>query len=504
MNRYAPRTSPVDEGRTRRSVCYGIGRNAFGVEKVRPIIATHGRLTDALRAGLLLALAMMLLAAPVLVLGKDTRVGDDGQRTFTTSEASDALKYHIPVIETMAREWPDVDIVNYRSATSPGYHLAMAAAKQVGVSDAGLRWLNLLAGCAFVGLVGGFAACSIGWRAGTLVALPLTLSPYVLSSSCWITTDNAALACVALAIGSAAFGSGSARASALGGVGATLAVAVRQLHIWPIAPLALSMKAGSGMLAPLPVVRDLAARLGLDPPTERMNWKRFVVGSLAVLAPVALLGYFVWTWQGLMPPMYRDKHASGVSWSMPALALSLAAIFGGAFAPFAWEGVRSLRVRDPFAWAAVAIGLFVAIAPETSWSDFGGRKFGWLWEIVHRAPSVADRSVVFAILAPIGALVLLCFWRAAAKSGHARVATILLFAGVCWCAAQMMNAQAWQRYAEPPVLAGVIWLAAAAIPSREVRAAWPRIVRVGVVAGPFALGAWLFTVSAVTIYLKVV
>lgn len=503
MNRYAPRTSPVDEGRTRRSVCYGIGRNAFGVEKVRPIIATRGRLTDAIRAGLLLALAMLLLAAPVLVLGQDTVAGESGQRTFTTSEASDAIKYHIPVIGTMVEEWPDIDIVNYRSATSPGYHIAMAAASKAGFSESGLRWINLLAGCAFVGLIGAFAAVASGWRAGALIALPLTMSPYVLSSSCWITTDNAALAFVALALGCAAFGSGSARASALGGVGATLAVAVRQLHVWPIAPLSLSMKAGSGMLARFPIVRDVAAKLGLEPPTESMNWTGFIVGSLAVLAPVALLGYFVWTWQGLMPPMYRELHASGVSWSMPALALSLAAIFGGAFLAFGWEEIRAFRLRDPFVLGALGIGLLAALAPETSWKNDAGRRFGWLWEFVRRAPDVMERSLLFVLLAPVGALLLLAFWRAASKAGRARIATILLFSGVCWCAAQMMNAQAWQRYAEPPVLAGVIWLAAAALPSRENRASWPGIVRLGVVAGPIALGAWLFTVSVVTIYLKV-
>lgn len=488
---------------SRRPVCYGIGRNAFGVEQVRPTIAERARLSDAVRAGLFVSLLLMLLAAPVLLQGKDTTTDALGNRVFTTSEASDAFKYHIPVIETMADEWPDVDIVNYRSATSPGYHLAMAAARRLGVNDAGLRWINLLAGCAFVGFVGAFAAYASGWRLGAALAAPVVVSPYVLSSTCWITTDNAALAFVALAIGCAAFGSGSARASALGGLGATLAVAIRQLHIWPIAPLSLSMKAGSGMLARLPIARDIAARLGLEPPTQRMNWTRFVVGSLAVLAPMLLLGFFVWHWQGLMPPMYREKHASGVSWSMPALALSLCAIFGCALLAHAWEGVKSLRPRDPWMWGAIALGLFVALAPETSWNDPSGRKFGWLWEIVRRVPDVADRSVLFAILAPLGAVVLLCFWRAAARSGNARIATILLFSGVCWCAAQMMNAQAWQRYAEPPVLAGVIWLSAAALPSREVRAAWPGFVRLGVVAGPLSLSAWLFTVSVVTIYLKV-
>ncbi|MGP1310012.1 MAG: hypothetical protein ACTS27_07445 [Phycisphaerales bacterium] len=486
----------------RGSVCYGIGWNVFGVQGPKGKIG-DGRARGALRAGLLLALAMLALAGPVLLFGADTRTNDAGERAFTTSEASDAIKYHIPVIETVAAEWPSVDIVNYRSATSPGYHLALAAATKIGFGEPGLRWINLLAGCAFAGLVGAFAGAAAGGMRGALLALTLVASPYVLSSSCWITTDNAALAFVALAVGCAAFGSGSARASALGGVGATLAVAVRQLHIWPIAPLSLSMKAGSGMLARFPVIRTIAAGLGLEPPKRELDRTRFVVGALAVLAPVALLAFFVWKWQGLMPPMYRDKHASGVSWSMPALSLSLAAVFGGALLAHAWEGVRSLRLRDPWLWAAIALGLFLALAPQTAWNDLGGRKFGWMWEIAKRTPAIADRSLLFVVLAPIGSVILLAHWRAAAARDAKRAATILLFAGVCWCAAQMMNAQAWQRYAEPPVLAGVIWLAANASPASGVRARWPGFVRTACLAGPITLGAWLFTVCAVTIYARV-
>jgi hypothetical protein len=448
---------------------------------------------------------LALLAAPVLLFGVDInpRGGEDGRPLYTTSEASDAIKYHIPVIREMAEEWPAVDIVNYRSATSPGYHLAMAGAMKAGASETGLRWINLLAGCAFVGVVGAFAGCIAGWRTAALLGLPLVVSPYVLSSSCWITTDNAALAFVAVAVGCAAFGGGTARASVVGGIGATLAVAVRQLHIWPIAPLALSMKAGSGLLGSIPVVRDVCAGLGLVDEPRTMDWKRFIVGSLAVLAPLALLAFFVWKWQGLMPPMYREKHASGMSWSMPAFSLSLAAIFGGAMLARAWGGVRTLRVRDPFVWGAIVAGLIVALAPATAWNSDAGRMHGWLWEIAKRAPSVADRSLLFVVLAPIGALALLSMWRAASLNGRKRAATILLFAGVCWCAAQMMNAQAWHRYAEPPVLAGIVWLAVLASPAREARASWPKAVGLAAVAGPLALTAWLLIVSAVTIYAKV-
>ncbi len=458
---------------------------------------------NAALGGLALALLMALLAAPVLLFGTDVLVFDDGETRFTTSEASDAIKYHIPVIREMAENWPAVDIVNYRSATSPGYHYVLAGAMRAGVSETGLRWINLLAGCAFVGVVGAFAGTIVGWRAAALFGFPLVASSYVLCSTAWITTDNAALACVAVAVGCAAFGGGTARASVVGGIGATLAVAVRQLHIWPIAPLALSMKAGSGLLGSIPGVRDLCAGLGLVEERRELNWTRFIVGSVAVLLPVALLAFFVWKWQGLMPPAYREKHASGVSLSMPAFSLSLAAIFGGAMLASAWESVKALRLNDPYVWGAVSIGLFVSVVPPTGWNAGAGRMHGWMWEIVRLFPSPFECSPVFVAFAPIGAVALLVYWRAAAANGRKRAATILLFAGICWCAAQMMNAQAWHRYAEPPVLAGIVWLASLALPSREVRARWPALVRVGLIAGPLALAAWLLTVCVVTVYTQV-
>ncbi len=468
-------------------------------------ISTNPGGRNAALGGLALAIVLILLAVPVLLFGEDInpRGGEDGQPIYTTSEASDAVKYHLPVIREMAEQWPEVDIVEYRSATSPGYHLVMAGATKVGVSDAGLRWINLFAGCAFVAVVGAFAASVAGWRLAALFGAPLAASSYVLSSASWITTDNAALAGVALAVGCAAFGGGTARASIVGGIGATIAVAVRQLHIWPIAPLALSMKAGSGLLGSLPVVRDVCVGLGLVEERRELNWTRFVVGTVAVLVPLALLAFFVWKWQGLMPPAYRDKHASGVSAVMPAFALSLAGVFAGALIASAWEGVKTLRLNDVYVWGAVSIGLFVAVVPPTAWSPEAGRMHGWLWEIVRRFPAPFDCSPVYVLLAPIGAVALLAMWRAAALNGRKRAATILLFAGVCWCAAQMMNAQAWLRYAEPPVLAGVIWLASIAAPSREVRAKWPSVVKVAFVVGPLALLGWMLTISVVTVYMRV-
>lgn len=463
------------------------------------------RLLGALVAGAILA----LLAAPVILFGQDLGAPDaDGARRYTTGEAFDANAYHLPVVRAMSEQWPGVNIRDYRSATSPGYHLLLAGASRAGVSDEGLRGVTLALSVVFVGAVAWFASSVVGWRRGVVLCLPLLACAYVLSAASWMTTDNAALGMVAIAVGCAAFGGGLASKLAIGGVAATLAVATRQIHIWTIGPLFVAACAGAGATGWIGFVRPLADRVGLVPRAEvskRDATVRLVVGAIACLSPLMLLGWFVSMWGGLIPPSFVEKHASGVSLSVPALALSLAAIFGAAFVPAAWEQVRALRVRDPIVLGVIALGLFAALAPATAWDFESGRRFGWLWEIVKRAPSVGDRSIVFAALAPLGALTLLLLWRAAAARGDARArcATILLVAGVCWCAAQMANSQAWQRYVEPPVLCGVIWLAACAQPSREMVRAWPAVVRAAWLLGPVALAGMLGVVAVVTVYGKV-
>lgn len=463
------------------------------------------RAIGALVVGAILA----LLAFPVILFGEDNAgIDERGVQRFTTGEAFDAINYHLPVVRTMVEQWPAVDLRDYRSATAPGYHLLLAGASRAGITDEGLRGVTLALSVVFVGAVAWFASSVVGWRRGVALCLPVAACSYVISAASWITTDNAALGMVAIAVGCAAFGAGLASKLAIGGVAATLAVATRQIHAWTAAPLFFAASAGVGATGWIGFVRPLAERAGLAPrgPVSRRDAAtRLVVGALACLAPLTLLGWFVSVWGGVIPPSFVERHASGVSLSVPALALSLAGIFGVAFVPAAWDRVRSLRVRDPLVLIAIGAGLFAALAPATSWDWDAGRRYGWLWEVVRRAPSVGDRSVVFVVLAPLGALTLLLLWRTAAERGdtRARCATILLIAGACWCTAQMANSQAWQRYVEPPVLCGVIWLAACAHPSREMVRAWPAPVRLAWLLGPVALAGMLAVVSVVTVYVKV-
>ena len=73
-----------------------------------------------------LCLLFCVLIWPV-VFSAQGRLGDAAPDiNYPTSEMGDQRKYHEPTILVFAEQWPRVDLVNYPSATSPGYHLVLA------------------------------------------------------------------------------------------------------------------------------------------------------------------------------------------------------------------------------------------------------------------------------------------------------------------------------------------------------------------------------------------
>ena len=73
-----------------------------------------------------LCLLCCILIWPV-VFSAQGRLGDAATNIkYPTSEMGDQRQYHEPTILTFAEQWPSVDLINYPSATSPGYHLVIA------------------------------------------------------------------------------------------------------------------------------------------------------------------------------------------------------------------------------------------------------------------------------------------------------------------------------------------------------------------------------------------
>ena len=461
----------------------------------------EGPLRDPLsrRLTALLALAVLyaLLVIPVIISGRGG-----------TNEAGDAAMYHEPVIETMVEQWPNPDIVNYRSTTSPGYHLLMAGLIKVTGSEMVqapvIRLTNALLTWLLVAAVFWWASAFCGSWLALALTTPLLLSSYTLGGGIWLTTDTPAWAFVALGVGGslATIKATPARFAFLG-LCITLAVSARQLHVWAIAPIGLlAVCAG-------PLSRWIPEWIRFGDDAEKKSWARFAWGMLCALAPLALLVWFVSIWGGLTPPEYRFKHDAGVNPATFAFALSLCAVFGVYFLPSALDEIKKGALRNKWLWLCVGIALLLAIVPATDWvrienpdgSRWNPRDNGWLWRpVVQKAPDLFGRtSVVILLLAPMGAVAVWMLRQAAASAGRGVQANVLLLTMLGWLGAQATNTLAGQRYFETMILIGLIWLAAMALP----KGTDPKRVRLAVISA-LVLSGFQALLVGVTLYREVI
>ena len=402
------------------------------------------------------------------------------------------------MIRQFSHHWPRVDVKNYDSATTPGYHLLMAMVWKQSGADA--RWVNLpvppmaaepkydfpgvkvlpadepawrrfiadlrplqcvnmLMGLGLILTLYFGAARFVAWWVAVALTLPLAMNQYVLGASIWLTTDNAGWWFAVSALSLAALGPETAVRAAGAGVWATLTVLVRQVHLWAIAPVFIAgVWSGAGE-----VEREHRTR-------------RIVFTLLACAVPVLVVAGFAWLWGGLTPPSprIRDVHGKGLNLAAPAFALALSGAYAICFLG-AWRSELS-RLFKP-GWMAVAVivvGVGLALAVPTStqqptFTDPPMRGYGWLWRVSGMFPALHDRSPLLVALAPMGGLALLMLWRAARANGRARSATILLVGLAGWLAAQTANPAAWQRYFDPIILISLAWLAAMGVPARSLR-----------------------------------
>jgi hypothetical protein len=381
-----------------------------------------------------------------------------------TSEHADAVQYHLPIIEKMRADWPRVDVVRYDSATTPGFHVLMAALWKLTGSTAAMTATNSLLGVLLISSVF-FAARRFAGAWGALaLTLPLACSPYILGATIWLTTDNAALFFVTLALASATIAR-TTNARLIGaGFAAALAVSIRQVNVWLAAPLGFAGLIASPLAAFVPRIFRWDEHDTLAPrPRSMLN---FIAGCIAAALPAAVLLYFVWQWGWQLNPVTADdtilKHNRGPNLASPAFALALTGALGVFFIPFAWRELRALRPTDPAAFAAAAIALALSLISPTSyyWTEtWMPRSYGWLWRIVEKFPCIMERSIVITAAAPVGALILLLLFRAASAAGRRVPAAVLLLSLLGWLFAQTMNSMAWQRYFEPLITIALIWLA---------------------------------------------
>jgi hypothetical protein len=387
--------------------------------------------------------------------------------------ADDQNMWHLPAIRQFARQLPRPDLRDYLSATTPLYHLLIAAADRWISPD--LRVLRLLGALFTAGLLATLGA-AVARRAPAWLAialcLPMVASLYVFGSGAWLLPDNAGWWGV-LALMLLAFRHRVDAWTYLGGaVLLLLLVLVRQSHAWAAAPLWVAAWMGSDTGEP--PARPAA-------PAARLAW--IVVATVPAAAVVL---YFFHLWHGPVPPSIQFFHdpsrAVGKSWNpaVPATVLGVVGVLGIFFLGFA-RGVRTRRAVM-FTLAGAAIGLILGVLPVSTYSHEAGRESG-IWNLVPHAPIVGQRSLAIVALSVLGGALL--GWWSAALDWRDRV--IFLVAWAAFIAAQTVNTTAWQRYYEPFVL---MMLALTAV--RLERAKWT----FSAVIGPLLLAAMLGIVTA--------
>ncbi len=394
--------------------------------------------------------------------------------------AWDSVQYHEPAIRTFAEQLPSPDLSDYLSATTPGYHLVLAhVARWIDDSTMTLQLAGALFTAALLGLLAWWCGRRAGWAVGALLCVLFIASQYGLFPGIWLLPDNAAWLCV-LAIILLALGRRPTIWTLIAMSAILVAlVCVRQIHVWA----ACVVWAHAWINAPCAqghIFHDVSHRV-----------KRTAAAIVLTLPAFAALGWFAQLWGGLSPPTFQDK-VQGANLAAPPFMLMEVAILALPLSAFL---IPSIRALDRRVWllvgGAAALGLVLALIPETTWSTSGGRYSGW-WNIVRAAPVVGGRtSVLVLALAPVGAAVL-TIWAACTPT---RTRWIVLAALAGFAAAQTASYNVWQRYHEPFLLMLLALMASAILAAPGARPV-PRLVRPVRVLGVLGLSLVLGLLTA--------
>ena len=394
--------------------------------------------------------ALLAAAAATVIFGDlfPTSRGDLDQEVF-----------HLRAVRMFAAQWPAFDLVNYSSATTPGYHLLLAAAAQVvGTGETAMRLLGATFGVALVGLAASYfrsKGCSA--LETVLLALPLAVSLYTFSSTAWVLPDDAAWLAI-LAILIVAF-EAPRGAWLLGGTALLFLVLVRQIQVWAFAPLLASAWIGTEASETASLRRALLTR-----PWPRLR-RSLAMVAVALPAFGALVAFFL-LWGGAVPPAGEGN--AGGNAAMPVVVLALAGGFGTLLSGYLWRPFQKLdrksRVLRVMASAAIVAAL-LSLLPPTSHNVNDGRSTG-VWEVAERLPTFGDHSLLMIGLAGLGGAAIAA-WAVALRR---RDTLIWLTAWIAFIAANSASEAAWQRYLEPFVLI-MFALAASRLPRDGSK--WP-------------------------------
>lgn len=389
---------------------------------------------DRRRAALVLALPLLAGVAALRGL----------TRTMPTFHGGDERNYHLPTILQFAHQLPSPDLVRYRAAQTPLFHLLVAAwGKLAGLELWRLRVVEVAISYGVVlvlyRLLRRYAGLGL-WPAAGLAAL-LGCSPYVFGQSFILVTDNLALLLTLVAVERLlAFERG-------GGLGA-FALACGAIA------LATLTRQSSGWLAALALL-VLALRAPREPRT-------LLAGAAMVGLALVPLGALALAWHGLVPVgsdptscglcspgAGRAGGASGSPLRAPLFALAIVGVYGtllhgpALLAELRRGGARRWALSAGAALAGALLLLAVPLARHAG-------DEGWIWRIARSGPAPLGTSWLLWLLVPLGCALLALLVR---RAGVRSLPVLLLG---CFLLAQLATRLAYQKYFDPLVLLALL------------------------------------------------
>lgn len=449
------------------------------------------------RVAALLAGMFAAIAIPLILSGR-----------MPSRVAYDQQLYHEPTVRQFAAQWPRLDFFDYLSATTPGYHVYLAAvARLISPATAALQTASAAITAGLFLLLGWAAGRRAGVGRAVAVCLPVLASMYVMQAGVWLLPDNAGwLGVLAMLLIALRLAEGRGRTGALLLAGAAVLAALvlcRQIHAWTAGLLWVGAWIGGvrqdrGDTSPDAPGSQSVCGLLFARPARRIGPTSLAL--LATLPAVAILAYFVWLWGGLVPPRFAEWYKPRPfldSFRSPAPAFLLAVIacfspfYGGPFVAGVWRLFTCHR-----RWLAVTVvaSAVLALVPPTSFDYDAGRRTG-LWNLAARFPVVGGRtSPLIAGLAVMGG-VAFAGWLTVLRP---RERLVFLAAAAGFALSQTQSGEVWQRYVDPFVLILLALMAARAggdgVDTADCR---PWLRRLSVL-GPVALALALTGVNALS------
>ncbi|MBC7772948.1 MAG: hypothetical protein H7210_10670 [Pyrinomonadaceae bacterium] len=384
--------------------------------------------------------------------------------TMTGRWGEDQINYHEPAVRIFAQELPRPNLRDYHSATTPGYHLIVAATSRLlGDSTATLQLIGSVFTAVLLGTLG--AAVMLRHRASEIdrgsltsrpcsassrmamvislaVCLPLVCSMYVFQAGVWLLPDNAGwLGVLLVMLVSLRFRAGLG-ALAAGSAALVALVLFRQIHIWAAGLLWV----GAWLSVMDSPRKSESIRELLTYPSLRL---RRTMGAVAATLPAFVILYIFYTmWGGLTPREFQGQY-KGFNPAAPAFILAVLGVVSVFFIGFIAGGLWLLVTRKRvLLGTAIGIGLILALVPKTSFSVADGR-FSGLWKIAEKLPLVAHHTAPgIVVLAVLGSIMAAAWF----VSLPWRERWFFLAALCGFTAAQSASFQIWQRYTEPFIL----------------------------------------------------